>query len=452
MSFREWPITDVFYVNLSLYLDAPAYLQQVSQWEEREARLHLLEDRLSYLRLQLRNAHAELNAMKEEAEKSKRRQEMPPWTATERLALLPAQAILSEKDRELLRLRATISALEAELCDMERLQGEYKHQLERQQDEALREKEKELLQLREALECEKQQVLQEVQSTLLQERKKWEAEARAALQMQREALLEKDRRMQADLRVALEEERKTALALRDETANLHARIQELESQARLFQAEKRVAVEELREQLQKEKEQALRHLRDDLEQERVQDMERMRAKLQEAEEQQGILRAEERKSGAEWAERSLAMEVASMARQLQDLLPRKAGRLSFSQGPHRSPAVFSSGHTLRAVREICQDTQRYLQELRHEAEMQKHEILPVQKEKGCYPHLRSSCARQLNGTSFSSQGSFSTQKLLRLLQGQIRELRAEKAGYHGGSPDHLSVFREDLANTDTEAK
>ncbi|XP_078237695.1 uncharacterized protein LOC110082892 [Pogona vitticeps] len=187
--------------------------------------------------------------MKEEAEKSKRRQE----------------AILSEKDRELLRLRATISALEAELRDVERLQGDHKRQLERQQDEALREKEKELLHLREALECEKQQVLQEVQSTLLQERKKWEAEARAALQMQREALLEKDRRTQADLRVALEEERKTALALRDETASLHARIQELESQARLFQAEKRVAVEELWEQLQKEKEQALRRFRDDLE-------------------------------------------------------------------------------------------------------------------------------------------------------------------------------------------
>ncbi|XP_078237694.1 uncharacterized protein LOC144584735 isoform X2 [Pogona vitticeps] len=181
-------------------------------------------------------------------------------------------------------------------------------------------------------------------------------------------------------------------------------------------------------------------------------MEQMRAKLQEAEEQQGILRAEERKFGAELAERSLAMEVASMARQLQDLLPRKAGRLSFSQGPHRSPAVFSSGHTLPAVREICQDTQHYLQELRHEAEMQEHEILPVQKEKGCYPHLRSSCSRLLNGTSFSSQSGFSTPKLLRLLQGQIRDLRAEKAGYHGGSPDHLCVFREDLANTDTEAK
>ena len=64
-------------------------------------------------------------------------------------------------------------------------------------------------------------------------------------------------------------------------------------------------------------------------------MEQMRAKLQEAEEQQGILRAEERKSGAERAERSLATGVTSVARQLQDLLPRKAGRLSFSQGPHR---------------------------------------------------------------------------------------------------------------------
>ncbi|KAJ7309569.1 hypothetical protein JRQ81_007619 [Phrynocephalus forsythii] len=62
-------------------------------------------------------------------------------------------------------------------------------------------------------------------------------------------------------------------------------------------------------------------------------------------------------------------------------------------------------------------------------------------------YLNSSCSRLLNGAAFSSPGSFSTPKFLHHLQSRIRELRAEKAGYSGGSLDHLSVFCDDLTQT-----
>nr|XP_034954697.1 golgin subfamily A member 4-like [Zootoca vivipara] len=338
--------------------------------------------------------------------------------------------ILGEKELELSRLRQTISALEAEKASWsvtaESLAEEHKKQLGSLQQQ----KEEELTQLREELEGKKQQALRELaeslkqanaralqeqvakfqketedlretikernaeiaqqrkameqqakelkqeaqemaQNSLLQERKSREAETRAALQMQRKALEEQERKTRGKLQEALEKERKLSLALQDEAADLRKRIQVLEGEAR----EKKGAMEDLRALLQAEKAETLKRLREELE------LEKWQMQLQRMEEEQRLLLAEQRKASQAQSARadgSLAREVALACQRLRDLLPQKAGLPQTLQG---KPALLSSSHALRALQEVTEETQRYLRELKHEAEAQRHQALQIQRKK-----------------------------------------------------------------------
>ncbi|XP_054852660.1 trichohyalin-like [Eublepharis macularius] len=359
--------------------------------------------------------------------------------------VLALQKILSEKELELLRLHKTIFALEAEKerwdSAVESLKQEHKRQVEKLQVEAVQEKERDFAQLQK----EKQQLVQEltekteqtktkalqeqastfqkevedlrkiiedrdaelarqqeathqqarklkqdaeekVQSSLLQEQQKWEADAKVALHMQKETLEEQCRNTQTELQEALEEERRSRYALQAETDGLHKRIQELETQAQLLQGEKRTALEELRVRLQEEKAQALSQLREELEQERNQ----MRARLQQIELDRRLLQAEQQgafpweqgdHTHAEWTDRSLAREVTLACQRLQHLLPKQAGTPSLSWMFRGSLAFLSTSHALQALQEVSEETQCYLQDLKHEIETQKHNIRQLQREK-----------------------------------------------------------------------
>ncbi|XP_060125806.1 trichohyalin-like [Zootoca vivipara] len=346
------------------------------------------------------------------------------------------QASLGEKELELSRLRQTISALEAEKASWsvtaESLAEEHKKQLGSLQQQ----KEEELTQLREELEGKKQQALRELaeslkqanaralqeqvakfqketedlretikernaeiaqqrkameqqakelkqeaqemaQNSLLQERKSREAETRAALQMQRKALEEQERKTRGKLQEALEKERKLSLALQDEAADLRKRIQVLEGEAR----EKKGAMEDLRALLQAEKAETLKRLREELELEKLREKEKWQMQLQRMEEEQRLLLAEQRKASQAQSARadgSLAREVALACQRLRDLLPQKAGLPQTLQG---KPALLSSSHALRALQEVTEETQRYLRELKHEAEAQRHQALQIQRKK-----------------------------------------------------------------------
>ncbi|XP_053135852.1 uncharacterized protein LOC128338020 [Hemicordylus capensis] len=230
-----------------------------------------------------------------------------------------------------------------------------------------------------------------VQNSLLREQKKWEADARAALQMQREALEEQHRRMQTDLQGTLEKEKEASLALQDTTAELHKKTQALESQARLFQSEKRAAMQELQALLQEEKAEALRRLREELEQARMQEREQMRVRLQQMEDELRLLQAEqsqtsfrekESQAHTEWADHSLAREVALACQRFQDLLPKTAAEApSIFQMLARDPTPFASGRALQALQEVSEETRRYLWDLRRQTEAQKVHILQIQREK-----------------------------------------------------------------------
>ncbi|KAH0625497.1 hypothetical protein JD844_015038 [Phrynosoma platyrhinos] len=412
--------------------------QLVTERKELKARVEQLEEQLSSLKLQLKSSKAEFASVKEMADKMKQLRE----------------AALSEKESELSRVRKIISVLEAEKeaqsSAVERLREEQTYQLEALQRETQQEKEKDLFRLREELQREKRRELQEakasilqeqaagfqkevkslrkaieeqeadlrqqeevqrqqvkklkqeaeemVQITLLQEQKKWEADTRAALQLQRQALQEQNQRAQMDLQAALEGERKTSLALRGENANLCMRIEKLESQVQAFHGEKKGAMEELQDQLQKEKAEALKQLQEKLEQERMHERDQMRAKMKQMEEDHRLLQAElrERESQAHdgWGECSVAQEVALTCQQLQNLLPKKAGGPVLAQMFHglaaiadyhfsvlRSPALLPSSHLLQVLQGLCREIQLYLQGLKNETEMQRQDILQLQREK-----------------------------------------------------------------------
>ncbi|XP_061459255.1 centrosomal protein of 164 kDa-like [Rhineura floridana] len=399
-----------------------AQAEQVSQLvTEREMlkdQVRHLEDNLSSLKHQLRTSKAELTSTKEAAE-----------ARTEQLQ----EAVLSEKELELSRLceeherRMEILQQEAlqekvkELAQLrEELQGEKSQALqefavsaEQAKAKAFQEQAatfgKEIEDLRKTVKERdaeiarqqvatkqqakvlKQEATEMVEHALLQERKKWEAETRAALQMQREALEEQDRRMQVDLQEAQQKERKSSLASQDETADLRKRIQELEIQARTSECEKRGATDELQVLLQEEKAHALRRLREELEQERMQEKEEGRTTLQQMEDTQRLLLAEQREAAfrardsqealSALADRSVAREVAVACLRLQDLLPQKSDMPTLTQMLQGSPALLSSSRALQALREVTEETQRYLQDLKREAEVQRHSALQFQGEK-----------------------------------------------------------------------
>lgn len=59
--------------------------------------------------------------------------------------------------------------------------------------------------------------------------------------------------------------------------------------------------------------------------------------------------------------------------------------------------------------------------------------------------MRSASTPSLNGNA--SQHDFSALKILRNLQGRVRELRADNRPYHGGSMEDLTMLRTDLGHS-----
>ncbi|XP_070618488.1 golgin subfamily A member 6-like protein 26 isoform X2 [Erythrolamprus reginae] len=372
--------------------------------EELKDQVHCLEDQLSSLELQLKNSRAQWSSMEEMASEKQLQ-----------------EALLSEKDLEIAKLHERISGLEVEkeaLGGIVRsLEEGSQQRLEQLQEEASREKEKELCKLREEVELQERLALQKcaesseaakasalreqavtfqkeieelqksLNNTLLQERKKWEANAQAALRMQQEALAEQDRRRRADLQRALEKERKLNHTWRNEAADLHQKIEGLENQVRL-EEEKRGSLEELQVGLQKEKDEALEKLREELEQERMQEREGMRTKLQQMEESKEHLQTEcsrlslrehELQAEVDRMDHFWATQVALACQQLQELLPEKSTLL-----PHllcRGAIPLSCGAAFQALREVKEVIQSYIQDLNHELERQRQRVVQIQREK-----------------------------------------------------------------------
>ncbi|XP_069475234.1 trichohyalin-like [Ambystoma mexicanum] len=67
-------------------------------------------------------------------------------------------------------------------------------------------------------------------------------------------------------------------------------------------------------------------------------------------------------------------------------------------------------------------------------------------------HLRSASSPSLNAASKDGQHDFGALKMLRQLQGRVRELRAESTVCHGGSIEDLSTLRGDFANSYRDKK
>ncbi|XP_040201148.1 trichohyalin-like isoform X2 [Rana temporaria] len=210
---------------------------------------------------------------------------------------------------------------------------------------------------------------------------------------------------------------------------IHELQQEVEAQKRTVlhvQREKERELQQLKEQLQLEKEKALELLKERLIQEHIEEITNLQrdqlrvsggaenqSMRQQLREKDNELRAIQRNMG-KWKDETATKLARKFEEELNAELEKSLSRSKASEG-HRNPERAGS-----AIRRLS---------------LERREN----------SHLRSASTPSLNGNA--SQHDFSALKILRNLQGRVRELRADNRPYHGGSMEDLTMLRTDLGHS-----
>ncbi|XP_075181099.1 uncharacterized protein LOC142251937 [Anomaloglossus baeobatrachus] len=224
---------------------------------------------------------------------------------------------------------------------------------------------------------------------------------------------------------------------------IHELQQDVEAQKRTLlhvQRERERELQQLKEQLQLEKEKALEILKDRLIQEHIEEITNLqRDQLRESNggenqslrqqlrEKDNELRAIQRNM-VKWKEETATKLARKFEEELNaelekckvDFLRERSLSRSKASESHRNPE--RSGSAVRRLSLERKDNS----------------------------HLRSASSPSLGGTV--AQHDFSALKILRNLQGRVKELRADNGGYHGRSMEDLSILRTDLGGSYREKR
>ncbi|XP_044146892.1 golgin subfamily A member 6-like protein 22 isoform X2 [Bufo gargarizans] len=210
--------------------------------------------------------------------------------------------------------------------------------------------------------------------------------------------------------------------------------QEVEAQKRtllLVQREKEREFQQLKELMQLEKEKAVEMIKDRLIQEHIEEITNLqREQLRESNggenqsmrqqlrEKDNELRAIQRNM-AKWKDDTATKLARKFEEELNAELEKSLSRSKASES-HRNPE--RTGSVVRRLSLERKDSS----------------------------HLRSASNPSLNGAV--SQHDFSALKILRNLQGRVKELRADNGGYHGRSMEDLSMLRTDMGGSYREKR
>ncbi|XP_075127507.1 uncharacterized protein LOC142200769 [Leptodactylus fuscus] len=223
-----------------------------------------------------------------------------------------------------------------------------------------------------------------------------------------------------ELQQEVEAQKRTVVHVQKEkvTCNMYITIRERELQ-------------QLKEQMQLEKEKALDMLKDRLIQEHIEEITNLqREQLRESNggenqslrqklrEKDNELKAIQRNM-AKWKDETSTKLARKFEEELNAELEKSLSRSKASDS-HRNPERIGS-----AIRRLS-------------------------LERKDNSHLRSASSPSLNGVG--PQHDFSALKILRNLQGRVKELRADSAGYHGKSMEDLSILRTDLEGSYREKR
>ncbi|XP_073414110.1 uncharacterized protein [Dendrobates tinctorius] len=212
---------------------------------------------------------------------------------------------------------------------------------------------------------------------------------------------------------------------------IHELQQEVEAQKRTLlhvQRERERELQQVKEQLQLDKEKALEMLKDRLVQEHIEEITNLqRDQLRESNggekqslrqqlrEKDSELRAIQRNMG-KWKDETATKLARKFEEELNAELEKSLSRSKASEC-HRNPERTGS-----AVRRLS-------------------------LERKDNSHLRSASSPSLSGPH-----DFSALKILRNLQGRVKELRGDNGGYHGRSMEDLSILRTDLGGSYREKR
>ncbi|XP_056393249.1 trichohyalin-like isoform X2 [Hyla sarda] len=402
--------------------------------------------------------------------------EQKKWESEKREALQIQRHTLEEEKfqemadlREALeRERRTSMTLEKKCADFQNIIQEHEiHQrsLQREKQEALdeqrailkEEKQEEMRRLEQELEQEKERDIERLKQRLQQmeeEQHELRAEKNESIFREREAMAQAERaeralareinaaceRMQcipgrskvqspsrsshgSPTRPSANQALKVLHEVSEETNQfIHKLQQDVEAQKRTslhLQREKEREFQQLREQLQLEKEKALEMLKERLIQEHIEEITNLQqdqlresnggekqSLRQQLREKDNELRAIQRNM-AKWKDETATKLAQKFEEELNAELEKSLSRSKASDS-HRSSERIGS-----AVRRLS-------------------------LERKDNSHLRSASSPSLNGAV--SQHDFSALKILRNLQGRVKELRADNGGYHGRSMEDLSLL------------
>ncbi|XP_069070544.1 trichohyalin-like [Pleurodeles waltl] len=215
-----------------------------------------------------------------------------------------------------------------------------------------------------------------------------------------------------ELRQEAEAQKRTVLHIQRE------KDRELKQQREQNHLEKEAALDVLKERLIQEHIEEITNLqRNQLRESGNGDSQTLRKQLREKDNE---LRAIQRNM-ARWKDETACKLARKFEEELNDELEKRFSR-NKSTNPYRSPEKTDS-------------------------EMQR-----LSMERSNSSHLRSASSPSLNAASVHGQHDFGALKVLRQLQGRVKELRAENTVCHGGSMEDLSTLRGDLRNSSREKR
>ncbi|XP_069820048.1 golgin subfamily A member 6-like protein 25 isoform X4 [Dendropsophus ebraccatus] len=457
----------------------------VNSLENKDKDIEKLKETLKSQKESMKKLAAELKQEAREMVHNTLIREQKKWESEKRDALqIQRHTLEEEKLREMADLREALErehrtsmTLEKKCADLQNVIQEHEiHQrsLQREKQEALdelrailkEEKQEEMRRLEQELEQEKERDIERLKQRLQQmeeEQHELRAEKNESIFREREAMAQAERAERAlarEINAACERMQRTpgrpkgqspsrsrhgsptrpsasqalkALHEVSEETNqvIHELQQEVEAQKRTvlhLQREKEREFQQLKEQLQLEKEKALEGLKERLIQEHIEEITNLqRDQLRESNggekqslrqqlrEKDNELRAIQRNM-AKWKDDTATKLATKFEEELNAELEKckvdflRERSLSRSKGSdcHRNPERMGA-----AVRRLS-------------------------LERKDSSHLRSASSPSLNGAA--SQHDFSALKILRNLQGRVKELRADNGGYHGRSMEDLSML------------
>ncbi|XP_071998054.1 uncharacterized protein [Engystomops pustulosus] len=460
----------------------------LNSMEMKDKEIEKLKETLKSQKETMKKLAAELKQEAREMVHNTLLREQKKWESEKRDALqIQRQTLEEEKLREMADLREALErerrmsmTLEKKCADIQNLIQEqeiHQRSLQREKQEALdelrailkEEKQEEMRRLEQELAQEKERDIERLKQRLQQmeeEQHELRAEKNESIFREREAVAQAERAERAlarEINTACERMQCTpgrpkaqspsrsrhgspsrpstnqALKVLHEVSEetnqfIHELQQEVEAQKRTLlhvQREKERELQQIKEQMQLEKEKALEMLKDRLIQEHIEEITNLqREQLRESNggenqslrqqlrEKDNELRAIQRNM-AKWKDETATKLARKFEEELNAELEKSLSR-SKASDTHRTPERMAS--TVRRLSLERKDS----------------------------AHMRSASSPSLNGAV--SPHDFSALKILRNLQGRVKELRADNAGYHGRSMEDLSMPRTDLGGSYREKR